>query len=117
MDLKEDEETLATLKRDCMTKAEDYEAEVKSRSEELKALAEAKKAITEMTSGAESLSYGLDQVSLLQERSELHTAVDLANFEAVRLVRDLARREHDQVLAQLAARMSAAMQFGSQDGE
>lgn len=116
-DLAEDIETLGTLKHDCMTKAEDYEVEVKSRAEELKALAEAKKAITEMTSGAESLSYGLDQVSLLQEHSELHTGADLANFEAVRLVRDLARREHDQVLAQLAARMSAAMQLGSQDGE
>ena len=42
-DLKEDIETLSGLHHDCVTKAEDFEAETKSRAEELKALATAKK--------------------------------------------------------------------------
>merc|ERR1719262_1832788 len=37
-DLDEDTKTLATLHQDCMTGAEDFEAETKSRAEELKAL-------------------------------------------------------------------------------
>jgi len=35
--------TLEDLHKDCLTKAQDFEAETKSRTEELKALAEAKK--------------------------------------------------------------------------
>merc|ERR1719359_2269088 len=51
-DLAEDTKSLATLHHDCMTGAEDFEAETKSRGEELKALATAKKIIAEATSGA-----------------------------------------------------------------
>jgi len=40
---------------------------------------------------------------------------DLANFEVVRLVRDLARKEQSSALAQLAMRMDASMRFGSGD--
>merc|ERR1719310_630120 len=49
-----------------MTKAEEFEAEAKSRDEELKALAQAKKIIAESTGGAEAQSYGLQQMSFLQ---------------------------------------------------
>merc|ERR1719243_61423 len=42
-DLAEDQKTLSTLHQDCMSGAENFEAETKSRGEELKALAEAKK--------------------------------------------------------------------------
>merc|ERR1719194_172953 len=49
-DLAEDEKALSTLHHDCMTGAEDFEAETKSRGEELKALATAKKIIQEATS-------------------------------------------------------------------
>jgi len=116
--LAEDEKSLAGVKQDCMTKSEDYEAEVKSRTEELKALAEAKKAVADMTSGAESLSYGLNQVSLLQvSRVSLSTSADLANFEAVRLVRELGHKQHDKVLTQLAMRMASAIQSGAQQGD
>merc|ERR1719321_1515795 len=60
--LAEDEKALADLHADCMTKAEEYEAETKSRGEELKALAEAKKIISEATGGAggaEEITYSL----------------------------------------------------------
>merc|ERR1740138_1493488 len=64
--LADDEKTLSTLHQDCLEKANDFEAETKSRGEELKALATAKKIIAESASGADSLSYGLDQVSFVQ---------------------------------------------------
>jgi len=44
--------SLADLHSECMTKAQEFEAETKSRDGELKALAEAKKVVSEMTSGA-----------------------------------------------------------------
>merc|ERR1719446_478356 len=101
-DLNEDVETLSTLHQDCMKGAEDFEAETKSRGEELKALATAKKVITEATSGAADLSYSA--ASFLQvARSQLSSGADLANFEAVRLVRDLAAKENAPMLAQLAS--------------
>merc|ERR1712008_557218 len=42
-DLKEDVEALSDLHQTCLTKAQDYEAETKSRGEELTAIASAKK--------------------------------------------------------------------------
>merc|ERR1719350_2369815 len=47
-----DVDSKAELHQDCMTTAEDFEAETKSRGEELKALVEAKKVIAEATGGA-----------------------------------------------------------------
>merc|ERR1719198_2597489 len=85
-----------------MKGAEDFEAETKSRGEELKALATAKKVIVEATSGAADLSYGFLQLSM-------SSGADLANFEAVRLVRDLAQKHKSTALAQLASKMAAAM--------
>merc|ERR1719199_501838 len=108
-DLSEDENTLATLHQDCMNGAEDFEAETKSRGEELKALATAKKVIVEATSGAADQSYSFLQTS----RSQLSSSADLANFEAVRFVRDLAQKQKSPALAQLAARMAQAMRAGS----
>merc|ERR1719379_3061307 len=92
-DLKEDEATLGTLHQDCMTGAEDFEAETKSRGEELKALATAKKILGEAL-GASAQTYGaaLDQIAFLQiSKSSIASGVDLAKFEAVRFVRDLAK--------------------------
>jgi len=118
-DLAADTETLATLKTTCATTAADYEASSASRTEELEALAKAKSVIAEATSGAESITYGLNQVSLLQvSRTKLASAADLANFEAVHFVRDLARKQHSTELVQLALRMANAMHIsgkGSQD--
>jgi len=104
-DLAADEETKATLHHNCMTKASTFEAETKSRDEELKALAEAKKVIQEATGGA-----ALVQASFLQtDRSRLNSGADLASFEVVRLIRDLARKQGSGALMQLASRMSSAM--------
>merc|ERR1719298_343265 len=77
--LAEDIKQLADTHHDCMTKAEDFELEMKSRAEELKALAEAKKIISEMTGGATSQTYSFLQVT---SQSRLKTGADLANFEA-----------------------------------
>lgn len=116
--LKEDKVTKSTLKADCTTRAQDFEAETKSRAEELKALAEAKKAVKESTGVSDGLAYGLAQTSFLQlVRSDLKTGVDLANFEAVRYVRTLAEKTHSPALAQLAMRMSSAMHYGSMASE
>jgi len=94
-ELKEDTIALADLHHNCMTKAQDYEAETKSRGEELKALATAKKAITDNTAGAGKLSYGFNQLAFLQvSRTGLASGTDLANFEAVRFIRDLAHKHH-----------------------
>merc|ERR1711935_182611 len=100
-DLAEDVTAKATLHHDCMTKASTFEAETKSRGEELKALAAGKKLIKEATS--------LAQESFLQVASQLNTEADLAKYEVVRFVRDLAHKEHSTVLAQLASRISGAM--------
>merc|ERR1719367_2737509 len=107
--LNEDISALADLHQACMTKAQDFEAETTSRGEELKALGAAKKAISDNTAGAAKLSYGLNQVSLLQ----MSSGMDLASFEAVHYVRNLARRMKSAELAQLASRMSSAMQLGA----
>merc|ERR1719210_2382072 len=43
--------------------------------------------------------------------------MDLANFEAVRIVRDLARKQHSGALAQLASRMSSALHYRDASGD
>jgi len=102
--------TDADLHHNCMTKAQEFEDEVKSRAEELKALATAKKVIKEKTGGAESLEYGLNQVSFVQVQ-KMSSGMDLANFEAVRFVRDLARKQGSAALAQLSSQMASAMRY------
>jgi len=117
-DLAEDEKALTTLHQDCMKGAEDFQLETKSRGEELDALATAKKILKEaLPAAAQSYGAALDQVSFLQvSRSLLANGADLAKFEAVRLIRDLARKENSVTLAQLASRMSAAIKFGEASG-
>merc|ERR1712056_176161 len=79
--LNADTATLADLHRDCLGKAQDFEAATKSRTEELKALAEAKKTLAETTGGSDKITYGLTQVSFLQ----LNSMEGLVQFEAIRL--------------------------------
>merc|ERR1719291_1014017 len=110
--LKEDESTLSTLHQDCLTYAQNYEAETKSRGEELAAIAEAKKVIQSETGGAEGATYALNQVSFVQ-RSQLASKTDLASFEAVRFIRKLAKDQHSTALSQLASRISSAMHSGA----
>merc|ERR1740116_506019 len=110
-DLGADTAALADLHRDCLGKAQDFEAATKSRTEELKALAAAKKVLADTTAGADTITYGLSQVSFLQ----LNSMEGLVQFEAIRLVRDLARKQGSSSLAQLATRMDAAMHSGVAD--
>jgi len=107
-DMNADTATLADLHQNCMTKAQDYEAATKSRDEELKALAAAKKVIAEETGGANTVTYGLNQVSFLQS-GRLSSSADLANFEVARLVRDLAQKQHSSALALLASRIASVI--------
>jgi len=99
-DLNEDVTALAGLHQDCMTKAEDFEAETTSRGEELKALAMAKKAVKDNTGGATEQSY-----SFLEVSSE-HT-----NGQVVRMIKDLARKQNAPELAQLASRLGSAIRL------
>lgn len=101
--LNEDIKDLSGLHHNCMTRAEEYEAETKSRGEELSALAKAKEIIKEAVGGASSF---------LQVASSISTRVDLANFEVVRLIRDLAKKEDSSALAQLASRVASTVRFG-----
>merc|ERR1719414_1607870 len=107
--LKGDTDSLADLHQTCMTKAQDFEAETKSRGEELKALGAAKEAISDNTAGAAKLSYGLSQVSLFQ----MSSGTDLASVEAVHYVRKLAHKMKSPELAQLASRLASAVQLGA----
>jgi len=100
-DLAEDMKAKSVLHQDCMSKASAFEAETKSRGEELEALATAKKIIIEATGGAASFLQ-VSQKSML-------TSGDLHKYEAVRLIRDLAQKQHSTAMVQLASQMEAAM--------
>merc|ERR1712151_1315875 len=71
-----------------------FEAETRSRGEEVKAMAEAKKVIREATGAA----------SFVQLAS-----TSGSDQQAVRMVRDLARKDGSTALAQLASRLALAM--------
>merc|ERR1712079_100088 len=107
------EETLATSRSTCMKVGGDHELTVKARAEELKVIAEAKKLLVETTSGAEGQTYSFFQVF----SSRLQTRADLAHAEVVVLVKRLAREHHSAALAQLASRVAAVLQYGSENGE
>jgi hypothetical protein len=113
-DLKEDKDTLASMHQDCMSGAQDFTEETKSRGEELKALAEAKKVLAG-AAGATEQTYSA--ASFLQvATSKLASGEDLAKYEVVRLVRDLARKEKSAALAQLASKMSSIIKYGASSG-
>jgi len=107
-ELATDVEAKGSLHHECLTKAEDFEAESKSRGEELAAMAKAKEVIEEATSSLSQLSFA--QTGLL---SRLSTRADLRNFEAIRVVRGLAQKEHSSELSMLATRMASAMHHAS----
>jgi len=104
--LAEDVKALAELHSDCMTKAQDFEAETKSRGDELNALAEAKKVISESTTGATDQTYSFLQLS---------SKVEAKNFQIVRIVKDLARKNNAPELAQLASRLSSVIRLNHGD--
>merc|ERR1719393_892347 len=127
-DLKEDIEYLASIHQDCMQKAQDFEAAVKSRDAELEALATAKKVIKEATAGGGEVVYGASSfLQLASEKTDrkskvtmgtgLQTGADLANFEVVRLLQKLADQTKSTALTQLAQRIRTLMRHGSAAGE
>merc|ERR1719416_358551 len=97
-ELAEDKTAKAEVHQQCEAAAATYAAESKSRDEELAALAAAKKIIVEATGGSAA--------AFIQVASSR----DLHRYEAVRLVRDLARQQQSSSLAQLASKMTDAMQ-------
>eukprot|EP00928_Gymnodinium_smaydae_P013438 TRINITY_DN1489_c1_g3_i1.p1 TRINITY_DN1489_c1_g3~~TRINITY_DN1489_c1_g3_i1.p1 ORF type:complete len:688 (+),score=206.87 TRINITY_DN1489_c1_g3_i1:58-2121(+) len=104
-DVQEDSKTLQDLESDCMSKAQEYEEQTRSRNEELKALAEAKKVISEATGGASEQTYALRQTSpSLLQISARNRALS-PGLSAVHMVRNLARSQHSTSLAQLAGRL------------
>mmetsp|Transcript_97834 Transcript_97834/g.262898 ORF Transcript_97834/g.262898 Transcript_97834/m.262898 type:complete len:682 (-) Transcript_97834:123-2168(-) len=109
-ELAADVEAKQTLHHECMTKAEDFEAETKSRGEELAAMAKAKEIIEEATAEGAFSQLSFAQTAL---RSQLSTRADLKNFEAIRIIRGLARREHSSEIGLLATRMASAMRHGT----
>jgi len=54
---------------------------------------------------------------LQSSRTQLLTSTDLVNFEALRFVRDLARKQKSPVLSQLAMRMASLMRYGAEQGD
>jgi len=114
-DLAEDIKELAGLHHNCMTRAQEYEDEVKSRGEELGALAKAKQIIKEAVGGA-SMTQTEADASFLQI-SKMSTRQDLANFEVVRMVRQLAKKTNSAELAQLASRVASTVRFGGGNKE
>jgi len=60
----------------------------------------------------------LNQISFLQVgRAQVASGADLAKFEAVRFIRDLARKSKAPALAQLASRMESAMRLGAGEAD
>jgi len=110
--MKTDAAALADLHADCTSKAEDFDAETKSRAQELKALGEAKAAVSTSTDGAEGEAYGLNQVSFVQVAS----GASQAKFAAVQFVRELSKKQRSPALAQLALRMASVMNAQSRTG-
>merc|ERR1719473_293400 len=103
-DLDEDRAYLDMIHQDCMTKASDFEAAVKSRDAELEALATAKKIIAEATAGATEEVYDASAASsFLQISSE--SRVKVAGEKVVNMLRKMAEKDHSTALAQLAARV------------
>ena len=49
--------------------------------------------------------------------SSMRSRSDLKNFEAVVLVKQLAKEHHSAALAQLASRISAMLRFGTANGD
>merc|ERR1719480_775154 len=114
-ELSSDEAAQAQLGADCTMRASMHEEEARSRAEELKAIQEAKAVIVSTTGGGAQASYGFGQVSLLQ--TGLRTAADLRHLEALRFLRELARKQPDPALQQLSARISTAVATSARAGQ
>merc|ERR1719412_1891722 len=109
--LQSDVAALADLKADCVAKAKAYAATKASIASELKAIAEAKKALSTSEGAVQICEKG--KLSFLQ----VGLSGSSSGAEIVRFVRDLAKKQHSTVLAQLAARMASVVRFSTEAGE
>jgi len=111
-DLGASKQALATAHSGCMTTAADHETTVNARTEELKVINEARQILKDTSSGAVGQSY-----SLLQVQSSMRTHADLVKSEVIAMIRNLAKQEHSNALAQLASRVATESKFGSSHGQ
>lgn len=123
--LEDAQEQLTTLTDNCAKERENYEDESASREEELKAIDDALKALGDLRTrthglfGAAFLQLSQDSrtfdgasKSLRSSASSFTTGARIITF-----VRDLALREGEPELSQLASRVAAVMQQGAAAGE
>jgi chromosome segregation ATPase len=118
-DVKEDQTAMGSLHQDCTSGSEDFKAEQTSRGEELKAVSTALKVLADaMPAASQTYGAALDQAAsfLQMSSSQLASGADLAKLEAVRFIRDLARKQKSAALAQLASKMASAIRFGESNG-
>lgn len=108
-----DMQEMSEVHQDCMIKAQDFEAENRSREEELAALAKAKKVLEGSTGGAAGQTYTLLQFS--SSRSSLATHEDLANFETVMYLKKLAKQLRSPAISLLASKIASFMRLGGTD--
>merc|ERR1719473_1624499 len=115
-DLAEDQAYLSMIHQDCMSKASDFEAAVKSRGEELEALATAKKIIAEATAGATEEVYDASAAaSFIQVSSE--SRIKATGERVVDLLRKMAEQDQSTSLAQLVSRVKAVLRAGTSFGD
>jgi len=118
-DLAGDTEDLSVLHRTCMSKADDFEEEVRSRGEELSALAKAKKVIQEATGAATEKTYGgaaaASAASFVQTKMRVSAKLR-KEVKIMHLVRQLAYERHSAMLGQLASQMEVLLKHSSKGG-
>jgi len=114
-DLEEDKAYLDSIHQDCMQKASDFEAAVKSRDAELEALATAKKIIAEATAGATEEVYDASAASFIQVSSE--SRIKATGERVVDILRKMAERDQSASLAQLVSRVKAVLRAGTAFGD
>jgi hypothetical protein len=114
-DLASDMAAMAELHQDCMTKASDFEDETNSRAEELKALATAKKIIVEATSLAQEQQAADSFLQLRRSKNAMQA--QSRNYQAIEMVRNLAKSQKSTALSQLASHLSSVVSYGTRSGE
>lgn len=126
-DLKDEIQEIGELHHNCMSKAADYEEEMKERGQELAALAKAKQVIAELTGGATQQTYSLAQgqaavpadqaPSFLQVEEEAGSEAEGdVSDQAVRMVKQFARETNSKALTQLSYRLDSALQMAAVNG-
>jgi chromosome segregation ATPase len=106
-DLEDSKTQLETTSTSCMQVAADHQSTVAAREGELKTIAQAIDILEKTTSGAVGETYFFLQIK---------SSGDLAQSEAIALVRKLAHDHHSAALSQLASRLTAVAKYGGANG-